>query len=93
MITENCVDCFKALSIPARANIYMLLEQTGPLSVTKVVEKFNLTQPTVSYHLKSMENSGILVSKKQGRQVLYNVNENCPHNTVACFLNHEPQNK
>jgi DNA-binding transcriptional ArsR family regulator len=45
-----------------------------------------LSQPTVSYHLKTMEADGLL-SKKEWVKNYYQVYENCPHHEKLCLLN------
>lgn len=46
----------------------------GCLCVQEIVEKFNMTQATVSHHLKELNNAGILTRHKRGPWVYYLVN-------------------
>jgi ArsR family transcriptional regulator len=71
MKTEiDCVDFCKALSDPTRQKmVEMLLE--GEKTVTEIVEAFNLSQPTISHHLDMLSRYGLLVSRKEGKQVYY----------------------
>jgi DNA-binding transcriptional ArsR family regulator len=64
------VDFCRALADPTRQRILeMLLERER--TVTQVVEAFDLSQPTVSYHLDTLSRFGLLVSRRQGKQVYY----------------------
>lgn len=84
-IKEECPYCFKALSVPVRAKIYKLLLEK-PRSVSDIVKKFKLTQPTISYHLKDMEEAGLVESKKTGRKVIYSVLTGCSYGGEKCLL-------
>jgi len=66
--------------------IYKFLREKGKKTVSEVVEVVGLTQPTVSYHLKSMKEAGILLSERSGKEVYYYVNEACPNSGHDCVL-------
>jgi len=85
-IKDKCPSCFKALSVPVRSKIYNLILENGEISVNEIVNKFKLTQPTISYHLKDMETAGVLVSKKAGRRVLYSIKDKCPYDDKDCIV-------
>lgn len=71
MKTEiDCVDFCKALADPTRQKILEILLQ-GEKTVTEIVEDFNLSQPTISHHLELLSRYGLLVSRKEGKQVYY----------------------
>jgi len=80
--------CFKTLGVSTRLAIYQFLKSrpNASATVTEVVEKVSLTQPTVSYHLKEMERVGLLSRTKKGRKVLYTVNDVCPKYHRKCTL-------
>jgi len=82
---DACPYCFKVLSVPARAKIYGLLLKRQR-SVSDILKKFELSQPTISYHLKEMERAGLIESEKEGRQVFYSVSNNCFYGGGACIL-------
>ena len=66
--------------------IYEFLEGTKKASVTEVVSVVGLTQPTVSYHLKEMEDYGLLKSVKAGKEVFYSLSHVCPVDNGKCVL-------
>jgi ArsR family transcriptional regulator len=82
----KCTNCFKSLGIPSRMELYAFLERNGPTSVSKLVEVVNLRQPTVSYHLKEMQDSGILSSTKKGKEVFYHLKNKCLTTGADCVL-------
>ena len=81
-----CPQCFKALSTKVRASMINLLQEKGEMSVMEIVSHFKLTQPTISYHLSELANSGILKSRNEGRKVIYSLNPNCPYDSKKCIL-------
>jgi ArsR family transcriptional regulator len=62
----------KALSDPTRFKIVELLKQ-GEICACKFVPLTKKAQPTVSQHLKILENAGIVKSRKEGKMILYSV--------------------
>lgn len=82
----GCVVCFNNLGIDSRMEIYKFLREKGKKPVSEIVKVVGLTQPTVSYHLKSMRESGILLSERSGKEVYYYINETCPVHGHACVL-------
>ncbi len=74
---NKCLPCYREVSEESRAKILSFLEKRGPAPVARMVELLKLRQPTVSYHLHRLETAGILKSKKQGRQVIYEIDLKC----------------
>lgn len=66
--------------------IYTFLKNSGSSTVSAIVDVVKLTQPTVSYHLKEMRDSGLLLSEKKGKEVYYAISGACPTNSGACVL-------
>jgi len=62
----------KALADPTRLKIVELLKQ-GEICACKFVPLTKKAQPTVSQHLKNLENAGIVKSKKEGKMIFYSV--------------------
>lgn len=64
---------FKALSDETRLKIIELLSKEGELCACRILENFNITQPTLSYHMKLLTESGIVIGKKRGPWIYYNL--------------------
>jgi len=65
---------FKALADETRLKIVEMLS-CGELCACDILESFNITQPTLSYHMKILTDSGIVISRKEGSWVRYHNNE------------------
>lgn len=64
---------FKALADETRLNIVDMLSD-GELCACKILEHFNITQPTLSYHMKILCESGIVNGKREGAWMRYTLN-------------------
>ncbi len=64
----------KALSDDTRIRIVHLLSRKGKLCVCEINEIIGLSQPTISSHLKILENANVLVFRKEGLWVEYMLN-------------------
>lgn len=62
---------FKALADPNRLHVMKLLEDGRRLCVCEIVAALGLAQPTVSKHLKILEEAGLLSRFKDGPWVNY----------------------
>ncbi len=57
---------FQALADPTRRAVMSRLSE-GPASVSELAEPFDMALPSFLQHLKVLEESGLVSSKKQGR--------------------------
>ena len=64
---------FKALSDETRLKIVDMLS-CGELCACDILEPFNITQPTLSYHMKTLTESGLVKSRKDGSWIRYSNN-------------------
>jgi ArsR family transcriptional regulator len=64
----------KALADETRQKIMKLI-CCEPLSVSEIVEKLNVTQPTVSHHLAILREAGLVKVQEDGRQTFYTLNQ------------------
>jgi len=64
----------KALSDPNRLEILRLVaRQAGPLCACDIVGHMDLSQPTVSHHLKILKDAGLLQASRSGLWMFYTV--------------------
>lgn len=68
-ITRN----LKALADENRIRILNLLYRKKDLCVCEIREVIGLSQPTVSSHLKLLENSNLVTYKKDGKWINYRI--------------------
>ena len=76
MIVETKLDyavIFKALGDSTRLKIIEILS-CGELCACDILESFPITQPTLSYHMKILTESGLVTSKKEGSWMRYSNN-------------------
>jgi ArsR family transcriptional regulator len=65
----------KALGDPIRVQLVdVLRKHAGKVCVCELVPLFDLSQPTVSHHLKVLREAGIVGSERQGLWAYYYVN-------------------
>jgi ArsR family transcriptional regulator, arsenate/arsenite/antimonite-responsive transcriptional repressor len=64
----------KALGDPVRLQLVdVLRKHAGKVCVCELVPLFDLSQPTVSHHLKKLKDAGIVGSERQGLWAYYYV--------------------
>ena len=81
-----CINCFKNLGVESRSKIYVLLSEQGRSNVKEITQSIGLKQPTVSYHLKEMQETGLLRRIVRGKEVFYDVNAKCPRDGKRCIV-------
>jgi ArsR family transcriptional regulator, arsenate/arsenite/antimonite-responsive transcriptional repressor len=52
------------------------------LAVNEIVERLNVTQPTVSHHLSILREAGLVEVREEGKQTFYKLNQK--RITVCC---------
>lgn len=67
------IQIFKALADETRLRIVELLSE-GERCACQLLENFNITQPTLSYHMKILCKSGIVVGRREGAWMYYQNN-------------------
>lgn len=74
LATEDFDRISKALADPQRRAILQKLAMTGRLNCSDVQAFFEVSQPTVSHHLKELSMAGVVEREKQGQFCYYHVN-------------------
>ncbi|UWQ19791.1 helix-turn-helix transcriptional regulator [Jannaschia sp. M317] len=70
--TERRAKLFRGLADPSRLAILDALRE-GPLVVHEIVGRTALTQPNVSNHLRCLFDCGLVISRRDGRFVRYQI--------------------
>jgi ArsR family transcriptional regulator, arsenate/arsenite/antimonite-responsive transcriptional repressor len=70
---ERVTPLLKALADPVRLRLMSLVasHQRGEVSACDLNDAFDLSQPTISHHLKVLHEAGLLDRKKRGVWVYY----------------------
>ena len=67
---KTFVRIMKALSDPSRVRVLKLLEDRS-LCVCEIQSVLGLAQPTVSSHMKTLEDAGLVSKERQGTWMIY----------------------
>jgi ArsR family transcriptional regulator len=73
---QELAPLFKALADPVRLRLLSLIacHDGGESCVCDLLDAFDLTAPSVSYHLKILREAGLISSERRGTWVYYRVN-------------------
>ena len=80
---EDSAKVFEALSSKPRRQILSYLSSTEMTS-GEIADRFEMSKPALSKHLKVLENAGLVKSDKRGQYVHYSIVED---NLVATLVN------
>ena len=73
MEMQNALAAFSALSQEARLKTLKTLVHAGPsgMAAGAIAQTLGAPAPTMSFHLKELERAGLILSRKEGRSVIY----------------------
>ncbi len=69
---QEMVCVFKALSDENRIRIFKML-RSGEKCACKLLEELNISQPTLSHHMKILCDAGIVTGRKAGKWTHYSI--------------------
>ena len=64
----------KAMAEPKRLRIVDMLS-CGELCACKILEAFNITQPTLSHDMRVLVEAGIVMDRREGKNIYYSLNQ------------------
>jgi DNA-binding transcriptional ArsR family regulator len=67
------VDVFTAIANPARREVLRLLREGGPHPVAGLAQRFDMSRPSLSEHLRLLKDAGLVTEQRSGRQRLYSL--------------------
>lgn len=70
-IPSDLLGFLKSLASESRLNILLLFLDGQERTVNQIVEAIDLSQPATSEHLTVLKQSGVLASRKEGKEVYY----------------------
>jgi ArsR family transcriptional regulator len=74
MNDSEMVRALKALGDPTRFRMIQEIAAAGELSCGEVAKRFDVSQPTISHHLKILADSGLLIRRTEGKLHFTSVN-------------------
>ena len=82
----------KALSNENRLKLYLQIWRQEKIAVpdsecfvSDIAAKFNIGAPTISHHIKELENAELIKTYKIGKQITASVNEETRHYFLSSF--------
>lgn len=72
MLYTECAKVFKALGDENRLHILKLL-CGGEKCACKLLEELNISQPTLSHHMKILCDTGLITGRKEGKWMHYSI--------------------
>lgn len=78
-------DVFQALASTARRKILAYLSASN-LTAGEIVERFDMSAPSVSKHLRILQNAGLITAEKKGQYVHYSLVRDNLINTLNGFV-------
>lgn len=71
---EDFEKVFKALAHASRRNILVVLKTREKMTAGEIVERFTHKWPTITRHLKQLEDAGLVQVRKVSREQYYSLN-------------------
>lgn len=68
------MDMYSALAEPTRRNILELLANSGQMTATEISNKFDVSAPAISQHLKVLKEAKLVDMEKRAQQRIYTLN-------------------
>lgn len=75
---------FKAFCDENRIRILKMLK-SGEKCACKMLEELNVTQPTLSHHMKILCDSGVVVGRKEGKWMYYSISADGARIALDCL--------
>jgi ArsR family transcriptional regulator, arsenate/arsenite/antimonite-responsive transcriptional repressor len=71
---DSLVAVYRALGDATRLEVFRLIAaQTAPICVCDIVDQFDVSQPTISHHLKVLRDAGLVKVSRRGVWAFYAV--------------------
>lgn len=89
----NAVDCealselFKVFADPSRIRILNFLFESGKC-VHEISDSLEMTPSAVSHQLNTLRKSGLVKSKRSGKQVFYSLDDSHVEQILKCGIEH-----
>jgi ArsR family transcriptional regulator len=79
-------DTFKALSDPTRREILRLLAG-GDLTAGTIADHFDMTKPSISHHLGTLKQAGLVLDERRGQNIVYSLNTTVFQDVLSWVMN------
>jgi ArsR family transcriptional regulator, arsenate/arsenite/antimonite-responsive transcriptional repressor len=72
-VDEQAVSALRALAHPVRLGIMQELAKHPETCACDFTEVFAVAQPTISAHLKTLREAGLVTTRRRGTQICYSI--------------------
>ena len=72
-VDERAVSALRALAHPVRLGIMQELTKHPETCACDFTELFAVAQPTISAHLKTLRQAGLVTTRRRGTQICYSI--------------------
>lgn len=76
---------FQAMANETRREIIRLLKQKD-MTAGEIASHFSISKPSISRHLDTLKNAGLIVPERKGNQILYAINMTVLQEMAVEFL-------
>jgi ArsR family transcriptional regulator, arsenate/arsenite/antimonite-responsive transcriptional repressor len=85
MKSQAVISTLSALASEVRLAVYRLLVKRGPEGYTpsELIEHLDVPAPTLSFHLKGLVQAGLVISRRESRNLYYSPNFERMHALVG----------
>jgi ArsR family transcriptional regulator, arsenate/arsenite/antimonite-responsive transcriptional repressor len=91
---EKTATILKLLGDKTRLAMVALMNPTNECCVCEFVEIFNMSQPSISQHLRKLRDVGLIKEKRQGQWIFYSLNtEHEAYSMIHSLLEHIPDQR
>jgi DNA-binding transcriptional ArsR family regulator len=81
---SEAAECLKTIAHPHRLQILQLIS-SGPHTVGELAVACQIASPVASNHLRLMERTGLLSSRRDGKNIYYQISDNYITPILACL--------
>jgi ArsR family transcriptional regulator, arsenate/arsenite/antimonite-responsive transcriptional repressor len=73
MKSSDAIQALGALASESRLAVFRLLVKRGPQGYTpsELIERLDVPAPTLSFHLKELSHAGLVINRREGRNLYY----------------------
>lgn len=82
---ERAAGILKAMAHPLRISIIKALEGGKSLTVTEIHNLLDIEQSTASHHLGIMKEKGVLISRRDGKNIYYSLSNERLKEMLQCL--------
>jgi len=84
---NNLAELFRVFGDPTRIKILFILQQ-GELCVCDIADAIQMTQPAISYQLKTLKQAKLVKSRREGKMIVYSLDDDHVQTIIGVAWQH-----